>query len=103
MVSGEFASMKLLHDTAQHLTPAPIAWGTYDANPNIHFFLCEFVDMTEDIPDPQALGKGLAELHMKGLSPNGKYGFSVPTNVPRNYTPVHRVVRFMGGILYQVY
>jgi protein-ribulosamine 3-kinase len=79
MVSGEFASMKSLHDTVQYLTPIPIAWGTYAADPNIHFFLCEFVDMTEDIPDPQALGIGLAELHTKGLSPNGKYGFSVPT------------------------
>jgi protein-ribulosamine 3-kinase len=80
MVSGEFASMKLLHDTAQNLTPAPIAWGTYAADPNIHFFLCEFVDMTnENILNPQELGRGLADLHMKGLSPNGKYGFSVPT------------------------
>ena len=79
MVSGEFASMKLLHEMVQHLTPTPIAWGTYDGDPNIHFFLCAFVDMAGDIPNPLALGEGLAELHMKGLSPNGKYGFSVPT------------------------
>ena len=35
--------------------------------------------MTEDIPDPHLFGKALAELHLRGLSPNGKYGFPVPT------------------------
>ena len=79
MVSGEFVSMKSLHDTLPHLTPIPFAWGTYAADPNVHFFLCGFVDMADDLPDVQALAASLADLHMKGLSPNGKYGFSVPT------------------------
>ena len=78
VVSGEFVSMKTLHDTIPHLTPIPFAWGTYAADSNVHFFLCGFVDMTDDLPDVQALAASLADLHMKGLSPNGKYGFSVP-------------------------
>jgi len=79
MVSGEFVSMTTLHDTLPYLTPVPVAWGTYAADPNIHFFLCGFVEMTDDLPDVQGLAKSLAELHKKGISPNGKYGFSVPT------------------------
>ncbi|TVY68624.1 Protein-ribulosamine 3-kinase-like protein [Lachnellula suecica] len=79
MVSGEFLSMKSLHVALPYLTPTPIAWGTYAEDTSIHFFLCEFVDMTEDIPDPNLFGKGLAELHKNGLSPNGLYGFPVPT------------------------
>ena len=79
MVSGEFVSMKSLHDTLPSLTPIPVAWGTYAADSNVHFFLCEFVDMTDDLPDVHALAESLADLHTKGLSPNGKYGFSVPT------------------------
>ncbi len=79
MVSGEFVSMTALHDTLPYLTPVPVAWGTYAADPNIHFFLCGFVEMTDDLPDVQGLAKSLAELHKKGISPNGKYGFSVPT------------------------
>lgn len=79
MVSGEFVSMKALHDTLPYLTPTPFAWGSYASDPNIHFFLCRFVDMAKDLPDIQSFAASLAELHSKGLSPNGKYGFTVPT------------------------
>lgn len=79
MVSGEFLSMKCLHDAVEYLTPTPIAWGAYAANPDIYFFLCEFVEMTGELPNDIDLGKGLAEIHRKAPSPNGKYGFSVPT------------------------
>ena len=79
MVSGEFASMTTLHDVLPYLTPMPIAWGTYAADSNVHFFLCEFVEMGEELPDVQLLAASLAELHRKGESPNGKYGFHVQT------------------------
>lgn len=79
MVFGEFVSMRTLHDTLPRLTPNPIAWGSYASNANIHFFLCDFVYMTEGLPDINSMAESLAELHKKGLSPNGKYGFSVPT------------------------
>ena len=79
MVSGEHVSMKSLHDTLPTLTPVPVAWGTYAADPNVHFFLCGFVEMTDDLPDIELLAASLAELHKRGVSPNGKYGFPVPT------------------------
>lgn len=79
MVSGEYMSMKALHDTLPELTPEPIAWGTFAQADNVHFFLCEFVDMTDDLPDVEASMKMLAELHAKSSSPNGQYGFHVPT------------------------
>lgn len=79
MVSGEFASMTALHKTVPDLTPAPIAWGTYASDSNVHFFLCSFVEMTDDVPEIQTFIPKIAELHKNGLSPNGKYGFSVPT------------------------
>jgi protein-ribulosamine 3-kinase len=76
--SGEFAGMKALHDVVPELTPVPIAHGTYSSDPSVYFFLCNFHDMTDDIPDMQKFTAKLAELHMKGISPNGKYGFHVP-------------------------
>ena len=79
MMSGEFASMTAIHDTVPDLAPAPIAWGTYASEPNMHFFLCSFHDMTDDVPHVQTLPAKLAELHNKGLSPNGKYGFPITT------------------------
>ena len=36
--------------------------------------------MTDDIPEIQAFTETLAELHTKGISANGKYGFEVPTH-----------------------
>lgn len=71
--------MKALHNTLPELTPEPIAWGTFAQADNVHFFLCEFVDMTDDLPDVEASMKMLAELHAKSSSPNGQYGFHVPT------------------------
>ncbi|KAL8940003.1 MAG: hypothetical protein Q9211_002482 [Gyalolechia sp. 1 TL-2023] len=79
MVSGEYQSMKALHDTLPELTPEPIAWGTFAQDENVYFFLCEFVDMTDDLPDVEASTRMLAELHLKSASPNGQYGFHVPT------------------------
>jgi len=79
MVSGEYLSTKTLFDTLPDAVPEPIAWGTYASDPNIHFFLCSFVDMTDDLPGIQPFTAKVAELHKKGLSPNGKHGFSVPT------------------------
>ena len=79
MVSGEFVSMTALHDVLPQLTPAPIAWGTYAQDSNAHFFLCEFVDMSDDLPHDDTLMRLLAELHRKSTSPTGRYGFPVPT------------------------
>ena len=79
MVSGEFVSMTAMHKTIPDATPASIAWGTYASNPDIHFFLCYFVDMTDEVPDVQAFTTKVAALHTNGISPTGKYGFPVPT------------------------
>lgn len=81
--------MTALHAANPELTPQPIAVGTYDSDPNIHFFLCEFVEMTDDLPDLHNFPEALVKLHRNGESPNGKYGFGVPTcmgNGRRFYT-----------------
>lgn len=79
MVSGEFVSMSSLYKALPYIVPRPYASGTYASDPNIHFFLCGFVDMDDDLPDIQKLARGLAELHINGENPDGKYGFYVPT------------------------
>ena len=71
--------MSTLYRALPTIVPRPIAWGTYNTNSNVHFFLCEFVTMTNDVPEAKKLGEMLAILHKENVSPNGKYGFSVPT------------------------
>lgn len=79
MVSGEYESMIALHSASPDLTPEPLAWGTFAQADNAHFFLCEFIQMTDDLPDAEASMKKLADLHKTTPSPNGQYGFHVPT------------------------
>jgi len=43
--------------------PRPIDWGTYKSDPNKHFYLAEFMEMTADLPDIRAFSAMLAKLH----------------------------------------
>jgi len=71
-------SMKSLYDVVPHLVPKPIAYRTYTVNPNDHFFVSEFVDVTENVPEPSWMAS-LADLHTREVSPKAKYGLSVST------------------------
>ena len=80
MVSGEFVSQSTLYAAVPDFTPKPYAWGTYAADPNVHFFLCAFINMDEvTLPDPTQFAQRLATLHQTTVSPNGKYSFPVAT------------------------
>ncbi|PNH44580.1 hypothetical protein VD0004_g3159 [Verticillium dahliae] len=79
MVNGEFVSMSALHSTLPELAPKPISWGTYKSNDNIHFFLCDFHEMDDQLCSLETFPKLVAELHTKGISPNGRFGFPITT------------------------
>ncbi|KIW81892.1 hypothetical protein Z517_04918 [Fonsecaea pedrosoi CBS 271.37] len=86
MVHGEFESMKAIYSILPNFAPKPIAWGTYQSNPDTHFFLCEYREMTDDMPDPDKFCAQLALLHKNSKSPNGKFGFHITTyggNLPQ--------------------
>lgn len=86
MVHGEFESMTAIHSLLPDFAPKPIAWGTYQSTPNTHFFLCDYRDMIEEMPDPHKFTARLAALHQNSKSPNGKFGFHVTTysgNLPQ--------------------
>ena len=87
MVSAEFVSQSTLYAAVSDFTPRPYSWGTYAADPSIHFFLCAFIDMDEmSVPDPQKFARSLARLHTTTSSPTGQYGFtvsSIPGRIPQ--------------------
>ncbi|KAF7535054.1 hypothetical protein G7054_g5732 [Neopestalotiopsis clavispora] len=86
MVLSEFESAKAMHDLQPHLVPRPISWGTYESVPDTHFFLCEFREMVNEMPDPHKFAAQLAALHQDSQSPTGKFGFHVTTysgNLPQ--------------------
>lgn len=71
--------MTAIHAVDPTLVPKPIAWGTYEQLHDVHFFLCEFRNMTDELPDVETFPARMAELHRKATSPNGKFGFPVTT------------------------
>lgn len=79
MISGEFKSMTTIHDVTPALVPRPIAWGSYSGLQDVHFFLCEFRRITEELPDVETFPARMAELHRDATSPDGRFGFPVTT------------------------
>ena len=60
--------------------PQPIATGAYASNPKKHFYLAEYRDMVDELPPVPEFAALIATLHQKSASPNGKFGFQVPTS-----------------------
>lgn len=89
MMIGAFQAESALYAVIPDSVPKPVAFGTYTSDPNTHFYLCEFVEMLDDVPTPRSWAATVAALHMKsmGKSPTGQFGFPVVThlaNVPVN-------------------
>ena len=86
MVHGEYESMRAIYDILPNFVPKPIAWGTYKTVPSTHFFLCQFREMIDEMPDPDKFAARLAALHQNSKSPNGMFGFHITTyggNLPQ--------------------
>jgi protein-ribulosamine 3-kinase len=80
MMEGEFNAMTELYKTMPSLVPRPYAWGKFKLPTlDTYFFLCDFIDMSNRLPDPVRLCSRIAELHRTSVSPTGKFGFHVPT------------------------
>ena len=77
---GEFTSVTTIHDVVPGLIPAPRGWGRFKAgSPDTYFFLSDFVDMENSAPNPFIFTKCVADMHLRGTSPNGMFGFPVTT------------------------
>ena len=81
MAEGEFESMRLLHNISPEMVPKPIGCGTYEAYDDMHFFLCEFVDLYDELPDVVDFCQSLADLHRNSMkyAPESKFGFEITT------------------------
>ena len=80
MMTGEFTSEHALYHYLPNMVAKPIAVGQYVSDPSTWFYLCEFVEMTEDIPPAPTFCARLANLHLQSMEDSpGKYGFEVPT------------------------
>ncbi|XMA09023.1 hypothetical protein WAI453_001814 [Rhynchosporium graminicola] len=79
MVPSEFQSMGVLYNVIPEMVARPVGWGSYESVPDTHFFVCEFHELSEDVPDVADFPALEAEMHKRGVSPDGKFGFSLET------------------------
>ena len=80
IIEGEYNAMSELHKTMPDFVPKPISWGNYRVgNPDTYYFLREYIDMNDCVPEPNQLCSKLAQLHRISVSPTGKFGMHVTT------------------------
>ena len=77
MSKGEFEGVSALYKVANSFVPRPVGWGEYKSKPGRFFYLADFVDMIDELPEVQDFCEGLASMHKKSLElpHNGKFGF----------------------------
>ncbi|KAK7430727.1 hypothetical protein QQZ08_002771 [Neonectria magnoliae] len=91
MMKGTFEAEQALYTFVPGQVPKPIACGAYINDPSTNFYLCDFVEMNDDVPTTRGWASTVSALHLKsmGKSPTGQFGFYVTThlaNVPVNNT-----------------
>ncbi len=87
MVEGEYESMKVVHAVTPDVAPKHLDWGTFKSDPDLHFYLCAFHHLHNELPELKKFCGSLAQLHQDSVSPSGKFGFHVTTyngNIPQD-------------------
>jgi len=81
LAEGEFYSASAIDALVPGLVPKPAGWGEYhNGESQVYFFLGDFHDMDfSAAPEPGLFTSQIAELHRRGTSPNGMFGFPVST------------------------
>ena len=97
--------MKEIFDTLPSIAPKPHGYGKCEIQP-AHFFVCDYLSLTHENPDPVRLGEKLAQLHHDSKSPNGMFGFHCTTfdgKLPLNTTWDPSWTSFFKKLMHNVY
>ena len=80
MMEGEFNAMSELYKSMPNFVPQPYAWGKFRVeDPETYFFLSQYIEMSDRVPEPNQLCSKLAQLHRNSVSPTGQFGLHVTT------------------------
>lgn len=84
MAESEFRCSELLYRfAAPGMVPRPLGWGTFETEPALSFYMCEFVELIDErFPAPAQIAPLLAEMHLKSQADAenpGKFGFGSVT------------------------
>jgi protein-ribulosamine 3-kinase len=78
-LEGEHLATKAIHEIVPGFVPTPIDNGSLTSIPNMHYYLCRFHDLVEELPEPEDFCVKVASLHRNSVSKTGKFGFEVVT------------------------
>jgi protein-ribulosamine 3-kinase len=84
MVSCEYRAMLELYNVIPEMVAEPLGWGSYTDIEDTHFFVCRFHELSDDIPDVSDFPALVAEMHKRGVSKTGKFGFPFITYGGKN-------------------
>lgn len=81
LAEGESHSASTMNAIVPRFAPEPVGWGSYYDDDDLYFFyIADFHNLGLTAgPDPAKFGARLAELHRKGTSPNGMFGYPITT------------------------
>ena len=89
MMEGTFASETMFYDYLPQHVPKPIAWGHYKSDSSTWFYLCDFHDMADEVPEVSSFVSIIAKVHKESMGKKIQYGFELPThlaNIPNDNT-----------------
>jgi protein-ribulosamine 3-kinase len=79
MMEGEFHSLSTIRSLMPDFAPQVYGWGECKGTPGTYFLIMDFLDLIDEIPDPATLATLVSDMHKKGDSPTGMFGFDKPT------------------------
>ena len=96
-MSGTFQSERLFHTMSPEHVPKPIAWGNFQSNPDIWFYICAFHNMEDEVvPEARNFVSVISKIHEDSMRHSSEYcsrfqtyGFPVTThlaNIPNDNT-----------------
>lgn len=89
MMKGTYHSECTFYSYLPDNVPKPYAWGSFKSDPSTWFYLCDFHDMREEVPEHRKFVSLVAKVHRESMGKEKQYGFDVPThlaNVPNDNT-----------------
>ncbi|AEO68267.1 uncharacterized protein THITE_2117702 [Thermothielavioides terrestris NRRL 8126] len=98
-------AMSEIYNTLPSIAPQPRGYGKCK-DENAYFFICDYLPINHELPNPERLGKKLAELHKMSQSPTGKFGFHCTTfdgKLPLNTTWDSNWTSFFTRLVRDVY
>ena len=80
-MKGSLASEIIFHQYIPIHVPNPIAWRSYRTDQPTWFYLCDFHDMVDEVPDVQGFMSIIAKVHKESMGRSKQYGFHLPKHL----------------------